>query len=45
MGPLRTVKKLTECEPSSTRPVGKPRLRWIEQVEEDLKKMKVENWR
>ena len=40
-----TVKKLTEWEPCSSRPVGRPRLRWLDQVEEDLKKMKVRNWR
>jgi hypothetical protein len=45
MDPLRIVKKLTEWEPCSSRSVGKPRLRWIDQVEEDLKKMKVRNWR
>jgi hypothetical protein len=41
----RTVKKLTEWEPCSSRPVGRPRLGWLDQVEEDLKKMKVRNWR
>jgi hypothetical protein len=45
MDPLRTVKKLTEWELCSSRPVGKPRLRWIDQVEEDIKKMKLRNWR
>ena len=45
MGTTRTVKKLMEWEPRSSRPVGKPRLRWLDQVEEDLKKMKVRNWR
>jgi hypothetical protein len=42
---LETVKKLTEWEPCSSRPVGRPRLRWLNQVEEDLQKMKVRNWR
>ena len=45
MDTKRTVKKLTEWEPCSSRPVGRPRLRWLDQVEEDLKKMKVRNWR
>jgi len=45
MDTIRTVKKRTEWEPCSSRPVGRPRLRWLEQVEEDLKKMKVKNWR
>ena len=45
MDTTRTVKKLTEWEPCSPGPVGKPRLRWLDQVEEDLKKMKVRNWR
>jgi hypothetical protein len=44
MDPLRTVKTLTEWESCSSRPVGKPRLRRIDQVEEDLKKIKVRNW-
>jgi hypothetical protein len=38
-------KKLTEWEPGAVRPVGRPRLRWLDQVEEDLMRMKVRNWR
>jgi hypothetical protein len=38
MDTTRPVKKLTEWEPCSLRPVGRPRLRWLGQVEEDLKK-------
>jgi hypothetical protein len=40
-----TVKKLTEWEPGTVRPVGRTRLRWLDQVEEDLMRMKVRNWR
>ena len=28
-----------------TRPIGRPRQRWQEDVTEDLKKMKVKNWK
>jgi hypothetical protein len=42
MDTKRTVKKLTEWEPRLSRPVGKPRLRWLNQVEEDLKKIESE---
>ena len=45
MDTTRTVKKLTEWEPCSSKSVGRPRLRWLDQVEGDLKKMKVRNWR
>jgi len=41
----RTVKILTEWKPCSSRPAGRPRLRWLDQVEVDLKKKKVRNWR
>ena len=36
MDTTRTVKKLTEWETCSSRAVGRPRLRWLDQVEEDL---------
>jgi len=37
------LKKLTEWEPCSSRLEGRPRQRWLEQVEEDLKNMEVRN--
>jgi hypothetical protein len=42
MDTTTVVKKVTEWEPFSSRPVGRPRLNWPDQEEEDLKKMKVE---
>jgi hypothetical protein len=45
MDAKRTDKKLIEWVPCLSRPVGRPSLRSFEQVEEDLKKMKVRNWR
>ena len=45
MDTIVTVKKLTEWEPCSARPVGRPRLRWLEQVEGDFKKLKLRNRR
>jgi hypothetical protein len=32
-------------KPFATRRIGKPKLRWLDSVEEDLKKMGVKNWR
>jgi hypothetical protein len=45
MEKTRTTRKITEWTPYKTRPVGRPRLRWINQVEEDLKRMKITGWR
>jgi len=41
----RTARKITEWTPYKTIPAGRPRLRWMEQVEEDLKRMKIVSWR
>ena len=41
----RTTRKITELTPYKTRPAGRPMLRWMDQVEEDLKRMKIVGWR
>jgi hypothetical protein len=41
----RTARKITEQTPYKTIPAGRPRLRWMDQVEEDLKRMKIVDWR
>ena len=38
MQELDPCRKLTLLKPESTLPVGKPKLRWLGSVEEDLKK-------
>jgi hypothetical protein len=45
MDTTKIVEKVTEWKPCSSRPVGRSRLRWVDQVEADLKKMKERNWR
>jgi hypothetical protein len=42
---LDPCRKLTLHKPEGTGRVGKPRARWLESVETDLKKMDVKNWR
>jgi hypothetical protein len=42
---LDPCRKLTVLKPEGTRRVGKPNLRWIESVEEDLKNKGLRNWR
>ena len=41
----RTTRKITEWTPYKTRPERRPRLRWMDQVEEDLKWTKITGWR
>jgi len=38
-------KKIAEWMPDKKRSAGRPRLRWMDQVEEDLKRMKIIVWR
>jgi hypothetical protein len=41
----RPTRKLLDWKPIGTRPVGRPRQRWQEDVTEDLKKVKVKTWK
>jgi hypothetical protein len=45
MQQLDPWRKLTLHQPESIRRVGKPRERWLESVETDLRKMAIKNWR
>jgi len=41
----RTVKKVLESRPEGSRRRGRPRLRWMENVEKDLLELKFKRWR
>jgi hypothetical protein len=45
MEETQTTRKITEWTPYKARPVGRPRLRWMDQAEDDLKRMKIIGWR
>ena len=45
MGQARPTRKLLDWKPKGNRPVGRPRQRWQEDIMEDLKKLKVNNWK
>jgi len=44
MDQARPNRKLLNWKPMGIRPVGRPRQRWQEDVMEDIKRLKVENW-
>jgi hypothetical protein len=39
------VKKINRWKPMSKRPIGRPKLRWEDDVLEDIKSMNVHNWK
>jgi len=41
----RPARKLLDWNPMGSRPAEKPRQRWQEDVMEDLRKLKVKNWK
>ena len=45
MDQARPTRKLLHWRPMGNRLVGRPRQRWQEDVMEDLKKLKVKNWK
>ena len=44
MDQARPTRKLLDLKPIGSRPVGRPRQRWQENVMEHVKKLKVKNW-
>jgi len=45
MSEERVVKRLYQNTPEESRSVGRPRLRWVDDVREDQRRMGVTNWR
>jgi hypothetical protein len=41
----RPTRELLDWKPIGTRPIGRPRQRWQEDVMEDIKKPRGENWK
>jgi hypothetical protein len=41
----RIAKRILEWKPMSSRRLGRPRLRWLDDVCDDLKVVKVKNWK
>jgi hypothetical protein len=41
----RVIKKLYMSKPGGRRSVGRPKMRWLDDVEEDLRKMRIGGWR
>jgi len=39
------VKKIKRWKPMSKRPIGRPKLRWEDDILEDIKSMNVRNWK
>lgn len=45
MSDERAIKEIYKRKPEGRRKAGHPRKRWLDEVEEDLKRMKVRNWK
>ena len=45
MGQHRVLKKVLNMKPEGSRSVGRPRQRWLDSVENDLRSLSIRNWR
>ena len=45
MGQHRVPKKVLNMKPEDSRSVGRPRQRWLDSVENDLRSLNIRNWR
>jgi hypothetical protein len=45
MDTSRTAKRILEWKPMGRRPLGRPKRRWSDDVCDDLKVLKVRNWK
>jgi hypothetical protein len=45
MDQARPTRKILDWKPMGTRPVGRPRQRWQEDIMVDPKKLKIKNWK
>jgi hypothetical protein len=41
----RVIKKLCMSKPEGRRSVGRPKMRWLDDVEEKLRKIRISGWR
>ena len=41
----RMVKAIYSWKPISRRPIGRPKIRWVDNVRKDIQKLKVPNWK
>jgi hypothetical protein len=41
----RVIRKLYMSKPEKRRSVGRPKMRWLDDVEEDLRMMRINGWR
>ena len=39
------VQKIERCKPMSKRPIGRPKIRWKDDVLEDIKSINISNWK